>query len=217
MKQYLAIASVIISLLLATALVVTKRSDNALLETAAGTITEFSNRLDEAQSKIVVRDGTILTWSNSLAASSAAALTLSNQLNNAQSAVAISAEQITNLTRQVTAVTAEKQSLSEQVVKRDNQLAVLTNRIDWLQASLNQTNLDLVQARKDYVLMQNRFQRDVAERIVVERRFNNLAEILAQEQKLKNNPATAITAQSIYAGMNVEVKSNGMAYVISPD
>jgi chromosome segregation ATPase len=217
MKQYLAIASVIISLLLATALVVTKRSDNDLLETAAGTITEFSNRLDEAQSKIVVRDGTILTWSNSLAASSAAALTLSNQLNNAQSAVAISAEQITNLTRQVTAVTAEKQSLSEQVVKRDNQLAVLTNRIDWLQASLNQTNLDLVQARKDYVLMQNRFQRDVAERIVVERRFNNLAEILAQEQKLKNNPAAAITAQSIYAGMNVEVKANGMAYVISPD
>ena len=56
----------------------------------------------------------------------------------------------------------------------------------------------------------------MAERVVVERKFNNLSELKAQMEKLKNNPAAEISAGSIFAGLDVEVKSNAF-HVISPD
>jgi hypothetical protein len=56
----------------------------------------------------------------------------------------------------------------------------------------------------------------VAERIVAERKFNNLLELQSQMEKLKKNPADAITEEGIYAGLDVEVKSNKF-HVISPD
>jgi hypothetical protein len=34
---------------------------------------------------------------------------------------------------------------------------------------------------------------------------------------VKPNATMEITAEKIYAGLNVEVKSNGVAHVISPD
>jgi len=39
----------------------------------------------------------------------------------------------------------------------------------------------------------------------------------AQMQKLKKNPADVISSESIYAGLDVEVKSNGTVHVIAPD
>ena len=57
----------------------------------------------------------------------------------------------------------------------------------------------------------------MAERVVVERKFYNLAELQAQMQKLKRHPAEEISAGSIYAGLDVEVKSNGTVHVIAPE
>jgi len=56
----------------------------------------------------------------------------------------------------------------------------------------------------------------VAERVVVERKFNNPPELKAQLENLKQNPAGVISAEGIYAGLDVEVKSNSF-HVISPD
>jgi len=56
----------------------------------------------------------------------------------------------------------------------------------------------------------------VAERVVVERKFYNLSELQAQVQNLKENPFYAISPESIYAGLDVEVKSNTL-HVISPN
>jgi hypothetical protein len=52
---------------------------------------------------------------------------------------------------------------------------------------------------------------------VAERRFNNFLEVQAQMQNLKKHPALKITPESVYAGLNVEVNSNGTCHVISPD
>ena len=98
-----------------------------------------------------------------------------------------------------------------------NQFAGFTNQIALIEASLAQTNKDLVQACKDYALLENRFRIDVAERTVVERKFNNPPELQAQLKKLKRNPAGVVSAESIYAGLNVEVKSNGWCHVITPN
>jgi chromosome segregation ATPase len=137
-------------------------------------------------------------------------LTFSNHLIEAESAMVLSTEQITNLTRQVAEVESENQTLGRQVMDLTNRVAGLTSQIASNEASLNQAN-------KDYALLENRLRRDVAERVVVERKFNNLSELQAQMQKLKKNPAEAISAESIYAGLDVEVKSNGTLHVISPN
>jgi hypothetical protein len=92
----------------------------------------------------------------------------------------------------------------------------LTNQLAGLARQMALTQTNLVQANKNHALLENRLRRDVAERMVVERKFNNPLELQAQIQNLKTNPAVVISAESIYAGLDVEVKSNAV-HVISPD
>ena len=170
---------------------------------------DFSNQLTSAQTQIATGNETILTFSNSLDESRSASLTFSNHLIEAESTMALDTEQITNLNRQVAETESENQTLGRRVMDLTNQLAGLTMQIASTTASLNQAN-------NDYALLENRLRRDVAERIVVERKFNNPLELQAQMQKLKKNPADVISSESIYAGLDVEVKSNGTFHVISP-
>ena len=213
MKPYLSKALVGVSILLAVGLAATKWSDNAQLDTAAGTITDFSNRLDTAQAQIAVRDGSLLILSNSLAECTSASLALSNRLTEAQSTVALQTGQITSLNQQVAAAATENQTLSQQVMDLTNQM---TSQITALTSQIALTETNLAQANKDHVLLENRFRIDVAERVVVERKFNNPSELRAQMQYLKENPAEVVSAASIYAGLDVEVKSNTF-HVISPN
>jgi hypothetical protein len=214
MKSNLSKVLVVVSILLAIGLAATKWSDNAQLETAAATINDYSNRLDMAQAQISIRDGSLLTLSNSLVETS---LALSNQLTEAQSTLALQTEQITNLNRQVTTVDTENQNLNQQVMDLTNQLAVLTSRNTETAASLAQANTNLVQAGKDYAQLENRLRRDVAERIVVERKFNSFPALEAQMRQLKEFPAGVISPENIYAGLDVVVNGDGKFYVISPD
>lgn len=194
-----------------------KQGDNAQHDTDVSSTADFSNRLTSAQSLIALREETILTFSNSLNDSQSASLACSNQLLAAQSTIALGTEQITNLNQQVAEVKSENQKFDRRIMDLTNQIAGLTKQIALTEASLAQTNKDLVQAGKDYVLLENRFRIDVAERTVMERKFDNLLELQAQIKKLKKNPAGAISEDSIYAGLNVEVKSNGWCHVITPN
>jgi chromosome segregation ATPase len=165
--------------------------------------------LDVAQTQIAFLTGTTITLSNSLDASRSTTLTFSNQWLEAQSNIAVAAEQITNLTRRVAEVEAENQTLSRQVVDLTNQMAGLAGQIALTASNLNQAN-------QDYALLENRLRRDVAERLVVDRKFNNPSELQAQLEYLKHHPAEEISADSIYAGLDVEVKSNAF-HVIAPN
>src|SRR5438477_380388 len=79
------------------------------------------------------------------------------------------------------------------------------------------TDTALNQANTNYALLENRLRRDVAERLVIQRKFYNRAELQAQLDTLKNDPFTPqISEHSIYAGLDVEVQSNSV-HVISPD
>src|SRR5205085_377868 len=89
-------------------------------DTAA--ITDFSNRLDTAQSQLTLDEGRILVFSNHLAEAQSASLTLSNQWLDAQTAVARDAEQITSLNRQVAETAAANQTLTQHVMELTNQL-----------------------------------------------------------------------------------------------
>ena len=210
MKQYLSIVLALACTALVVSLVVIKRGDNAQHENDAGAIAGYSNQLTSAQTQIAAGNGTILTFSNSLDESRSVSLTFSNRLIEAESAMVLCTEQITNLNRQVAEVESENQTLDRRVMDLTSQMAGLTMQIASNEAGLNQANID-------YALLENRLRRDVAERVVVERKFNNPSELQAQMQKLKKNPADVISAGSIYAGLDVEVKSNGTLHVISRD
>ena len=213
MKQYLSAVLALACTVLAVSLIVILRGDMARHENDAAAIADFSNRLDSAQTQIAICKGTMVVISNSLDESQSALLTFSNHLLEAQSTLALNTDRITNLNRQVAEMESENQTLSQtlgrHVMDLTNQVAGLTNQIALTEASLDRAN-------KDYALLENRLRRDVAERVVVERKFNNLSELQAQMQKLKKNPAEAISAESIYAGLDVEVKSNQL-HVISPN
>ena len=58
---------------------------------------------------------------------------------------------------------------------------------------------------------------DVAERVVMARKFYNLAELQAQIQYLQTHPLETISPGSIYAELDVEVQWNGTLHVITRD
>lgn len=190
-------------------LIFVKQSDNAQHESDVTAITDFSNRLDAAQTQVAFFTGTTLTLSNRLDESRSATLTFSNQLMDAQSKIALATQQITNLTGRLAEVESENQTLNQRV-------ADLTNQVAGLVGQIVMTTSNLTQANKEYALLENRLRRDVAERLVVERKFNNLSALQAQWEYLKEHRAEEISADSIYAGLDVEVKSNAF-HVIAPN
>jgi len=220
MKLILPIILGIAAAALAVALFLTRQSDNALLDTANTSINDFSNRLDSAQTQLSERNGSLLIVSNNLVESQSAVLTFSNQLMDAKSAVAAGAEQITNLTRQAAQladVQALNKTLNRNIMNLTNALAEYAQQLASTKSSLADTNLVLAQAYKDFSLLENRFRIDVAERTVLERKLRSVTELQAQIDKLKKTPAAPVTEATIYAGLDVEVRSNGTVHVITPN
>ena len=207
----------VVSVLLAVVLFLVKHADNAQMAADGGVIVDYSNRLDSATILLSARAVTIDGLSNRLEQCRSGAAALSNQLTQAQATLALDAEQLAKLNQQATAAAAENRSLNQQVMNLTNQVGGLAKQLALTQASLTQTNQDLVRLQKDYARLDNRFRRDVAERVVVERKFNSLAEVKAQLKKLQTHSAPPVTPESIYAGLNVEIVSNGVAHVIMPE
>jgi chromosome segregation ATPase len=214
MKSYLTIVLAAVSGVLAVVLFTTKHADNAQLAADAASIVDFSNRLDTAELHVSERNGALLILSNTLAETTQ---TLSNQLTAAQATLAQNAEQFTQLNQKVVAAAAENQALSGRVTELTNQVAGLAGQFAQSQASLAQSKQDLAQLHKDYALLDNRLRRDVAERVVVERKFATYAEVRAQAEKLKTTAVEWPTPESVYKGLDVEVGSNCVAHVISPN
>lgn len=211
MKLFLPIALGVVCIALVVFLMKTTKADHARHDADVATIASYSNRLDAAESELNARGGTILTLSNRLEASGSAALTLSNQLANVQSAAQMQSEQITNLNQQLAVVTAEKLALAAQRVNLTNQVGLLTGK-------LAQKETALVQAGQNYAALENRFRIDVAERLVLQRKFYNPEALQVQMEKLKSHLGMFdVTADQIYASLGVEVQSNGTVHVITPD
>jgi uncharacterized coiled-coil protein SlyX len=199
------------------ALIGVKRGDDVQHESDAGTLVDISNRLDSAQSQVALGKETMLTLSNRLVESQSESLTFSNRLTEAEATIGLNGEQITNLNRQVAEMDLKNQALARSVTVLTNQIVEFTNQIAATQSNLGRTNEALVQAHKDYALLENRLRRDVAERLIVERKFNDALELKAQIQKLAKNPAKPVTSGQIYGGLDVEVSSNGTFHVLSKD
>jgi len=204
----------LIGLAVAVSLFVTKRNDNAQHEKDAEAITSASNLLSSAQMEVAAGKEEMLTLSNRLETCQSTSLTFSNGLIEAKSAQAAAKEdlsrQITDLNRQIAQSESEKQASSQRLAVLTSQLVEFTNQIASAQASL-------LQANKDYALLENRFRRDVAERVMVERKFNNRTELKAQLEYLQWSPDKEISEDRIREGLNVVVGKSNLCYVIAPE
>jgi chromosome segregation ATPase len=210
------LSTVILGLLclgLAISIFVTKGNNDAQHEKDAETITSTSNLLSSSQTEVAAFKGNVITLSNRLETCQSTSLTFSNELTEAKSALATAKEglerQITDLNRQIARQNTQMETESQSIAVLTRQNAELTNQIASARASL-------LQANKDYVLLENRFRRDVAERVIVERKFNNPTELKAQMEYLLWNPTKQISEDRIREGLDVVVKSN-LCYVIAPE
>lgn len=214
MKSYFSTALGLVFVAMIVAFIVVKRGDNARHDADTTSLVDFSNRLDSAQTRIAICEGKITVLSNSLDEARSATSTFSNRVTETESSLALGTEQVSVLAWQLAQSQSENQALNQNLTELTSQMTnyvtVLTNRLATVQASLAEEN-------KNSALLSNRLRRDVAERLVIERKFNNLSELQAQLEYLKWNPAVELSAESIYAGLNVEVRSNGTFHVTSPN
>jgi len=211
MKNYLSTFLTLVCFVLIVSVVMIKRNDSAQHDSDVSTIGNFSNKLDLAQTEIAIGNGKVLTLSNRLDESQSVALTFSNRATVAEYKIVLESDQITKLNRQIAELEPQIPALTQRIADLTNQVASLTKQNALTEATLAEAN-------KNYSLLENRLQRDVAEREVVERKFNNLFELQTQMQKLKEgNSTNLISAEGIYSGLDLEVKSNGIVHVIAPD
>jgi chromosome segregation ATPase len=214
MKYLLPLILGLFCLGLAIALFSSKRDNEAQQERYAETITTASNLLVSAEKEVAAFKGNVITLSNRLETSQSTSLTFSNQLIESQSALATTKEgfdrQIADLKTQSTQLETEKQDSSQHIAELTSHISDLTNQL-----ASAQTNL--FQADKDYALLENRFRRDVAERVIVERRFYNRRELKAQLEMLQWYPGKEISEDRIREGLNVVVGKSNLCYVISPE
>ena len=213
MKTYLTTALALACAVLLASLALMKRSDDTQHQTDTDAIASLSNQLDSAETQITIDKGAVIILSNRFDECQSAVVAFSNQLTDARSAITAGADQITNLTRHVAELESENQNLNQTLGQR---VTDLTNQVAGLTTQLALTATNLARANEDYARLENRLRRDVAERVVVERKFNNPSELKAQMQKLKENTCAVISAEGIYAGLDVEVKSNSF-HVLSPN
>jgi chromosome segregation ATPase len=213
MKHLLSVILGLLCLGLAIALFSSKRSNEEQHAKDAETITDATNLLSSALREVAAVKGNVTTLSNRLETCQATSLTFSNEVNEAKSALATAKEasdrQITELKGQSAQLETEKQTSSQRIAQLTTQIADLTNQIATVQSSV-------LQASKEYALLENRFRRDVAERVIVERRFNNSRELKAQLEKLQWNPVLEISEDRIREGLNVVVGKSNQCYVIAP-
>ena len=217
MKSILLVILGIVSLGLAVTLFLTKQSDNAQRTTDGAAILDLSNELSTAQAQFAANSDTIITLSNSLAQAQSGSLTLSNQLADSQSALGRDADQIASLNTQVAEIETTNQAVNQHATALAGQVTALTQQLSLTQTNLASVNEALAEANDQYSLLENRFRINVAERVVMQRKFYNRRELQKQLDSLKNFPSVEVSEDMIYAGLDVEVRSNGTFHVIKPN
>ena len=217
MKSYLTTVLGLATVVLVVALFTIKRGDNERHAQDVSATAEYSNRWTLADSQIAGMKVGMVSVSNSLEEFRANSVSLSNQLVQAAELEKGHQENITRLNQQLGDAAAENKTLDERIRSLTSQLADLSGKISVAQSSLSETNAALTQAWKEYGLLEAKLRQDVAERLIMERKFSSPTALQAQLNMLRENPVWELSADSIYAGLNIEVRSNGTLHVLSAD
>jgi len=173
---------------LVAAVLVVKNQEQKELATSANTILDLSNNLLSAQGQVTNLGQFNLALSNSLSADQETTVSLSNQLNDAQyllgeaqSALTRAQQKVTNLNSQVATLETKRRELEKNAADLNAQMLQLDKQIAL-------TEVSLTQSQTNNVKLEGELKKQVADRAALEQRFNNINEVRAQVQKLKDNP-----------------------------
>jgi chromosome segregation ATPase len=237
------LAAICVGLLIA--LIATKKAADDQRTKDDAAINDFSNQLvtahgniDELNQDNLVLSNYLVTSRSEYADASNSLMETSNTLAAAKTSLEGAEDQITNLTSRITDLESQNKAL-------DAQADSLSNTISTLNAQIADTMLKLATSETNNTFLTEELQNQMAQKAALEHRFNDIDEVRAQVQKLRNeifaarrlqwmsngsNPSTppkggeilmkrtapASTSRSPQYDLNVEVGSDGSVHVIPP-
>jgi len=178
------LAAVCIGLLIA--LFATKKAADEQRKNDSASILQFSNELVTAHTSIDDLNQVNLMLTNDLASlhQTVAALSnnlaeTSNALSTTKTSLATDESQIVNLNGRITDLEAQNKAL-------DDRATELTNRIAELDALIAVTQHKLASSETDNAFLTAELQKQLAQKIELERKFNDLNVVRAQVKKLRD-------------------------------
>jgi chromosome segregation ATPase len=238
------LAAVCVGLLIA--LIATKKASDDQRTKDEAAINDFSNQLvtahgsiDELNQDNLVLSNYLTTSRTEYADASNSLLETSNTLAAAKTSLEGAEDQITNLTSRISDLESQNKAL-------DAQAGSLSNNIATLNAQIADTMLKLATSETNNTFLTEELQKQMAQKAALEHRFNDIDEVRAQVQKLrdeifaarrlqwmsngtspanqpkggeilmKRTPPPASATRSPQYDLNVEVGSDGSVHVIPP-
>jgi chromosome segregation ATPase len=180
-----------ICVVLAVVLIVINNQADVQQKKAAGTISDLSNQVVNANDEVIGLHQVNLMLTNDLAASRQDALTFSNNLLQASGALTetkallqSAQDQITNLDARVADLQAQNQAL-------DQRAADLTNTIASLNTQITFTQMKLVASETNNAFLGEQLKQQVDEKNELQRKFDDLQTVRKQVAKLRDDALTA--------------------------
>ena len=194
MKTQLSIVIlVVVCVGMVVALVTEKKRADSQQKKDSDTILDFSNQLATANISLDGLRQVNLILTNDFVAAQQTLTVLSNQyvatsasLSNTTAALKTAQDQIADLE-------AQNQALDQQVVNMTNTIANLSTQIA-------ETQMELVESETNNTFLESELKRQVAEKVELERKFNNLSQVRAQVRKLRDDLLVARRLQWMREG-----------------
>jgi DNA repair exonuclease SbcCD ATPase subunit len=180
-----------VCVVLVIALVVLKNRANDEQNKAADAIVDLSNQVTAVNITLNDYRQANLMVSNDLAASRQEALTLSNNLvatsgalTETKASLQSAQDLLTNLNARVADLEAQNQAL-------DQRAADLTNTITSLNSQITFTQMKLVASETNNAFLEDELKRQVAQKMELQHKFDDLNTVRTQVKKLRDDALTA--------------------------
>ncbi len=169
---------------LAIALVVTKKSADGWQAQNTASIMDFSNQLVMANSQLndLHQDNLMLT--NDLVTASQTLETISNQLTEATNQLTDAKTELESTQSRVALLKSRVADLEPQGQELVARAGSLSNNIAALDAQIAEAQQQLAASQTNNAALAAKLQQQMAQRVELERRFNDIDEVRAQQSSL---------------------------------
>ncbi len=244
MKIKIAIVILAVACLgLLIALVMTKNQSDKQQKTADAAISDFSNQLATATTRLDEMGQINLKLTNDLSLSEQEIEQLSNTLSETSATLASTKTSLQGAQDQITNLNGRINDLESQNKVLDDRAIELTNTIAGLNAQIEETERKLAVSTTNNAFLTAELEKQMAEKAELEHRFNDLNEVRAQVKKLRDEAFVArrlelaknsapdqkgaqalmnhytpggSAGQSAHYDLNVEIGADGSVKVIPP-
>ena len=192
---------------LAAALIATRQMDGKKQEADAATILDFSNQWTKASLKVDELTQVNLLLNNDLATNRVLLADLSNSLNaisetvtNIRNSLLAANDQIAGQNARIADLQQQNKDLSDRATFLTSEATELTNRIAALTGQIDDTRRQLAESKTNNAYLEKQLQQLIEARADLEHKFDTLASVRAQVQKLEDDLYTSRRLQWMKEG-----------------